>query len=60
MSRNVFSHVKQGQKLGPPEDRNPDPLDEAIQGLIESLPHHTRMYPDLYTWAIVDLLRGQE
>lgn len=53
----IFSHVPEGKRLGPPEDRLSDPLDTLVLDLIESLPAHTRMYPDLYAWAIVDLLR---
>lgn len=52
-----FAHLERGQQLGPPEDREPHPLDEVIESVISALRSETRMYPEAYAWIITDAIR---
>lgn len=49
-----LAHLERGQLLGPPEDREPHPLDEVIEAVISALRSETRMYPEVYAWIIAD------
>lgn len=44
--------IKQAMK------READPLDEVIQRTIESFPHATRLYPDVYAFAVTNAVRS--
>lgn len=49
-----------GYRFGRPEGRDVTELDGVIQGVIESLPPATRLYPDVYSWMITDaVIRAQ-
>lgn len=45
-----------GYEHGRPPGRETKPLDELIIQVIESLPHATRMYPDVYAWKITEAI----
>jgi hypothetical protein len=44
---NGFAH-------GRPEGREARPLDSVVEEAIASLPAATRLYPEIYSWMIVD------
>lgn len=43
-----------GYAQGRPPEREPHVLDAVVEAAIESLPAATRLYPDVYSWQVVD------
>lgn len=57
MSMAVEATVANGYPLGRPADREPHPLDKVIRRAIEKMPMETRLYPDVYAWAVTDAVQ---
>lgn len=47
-----------GYPKGRPADRDAEDLDSVIQKAIERLPPELRLYPDIYSWSVVDAVKA--
>jgi hypothetical protein len=48
--------VANGYPLGRPDDRDEDTLDLIVEEAIDKIPMATRLYPDVYSWSVVDAI----
>lgn len=54
-----WEHLERGDALAPPPEREADPLDDVVAGVITALQASTRLFPDSYAWIITDAVREQ-
>lgn len=52
-----LAHLKKGERISPPNDRQPDELDAVVEGVIDALRAEWRLYPDIYAWMVSEAVR---